>query len=209
MAVTGIVGGISKASGTSTTFTAEAMTNSGDNMRYSITNAAKAYWDTTATYLFEKSTNGGSSWSPITTGFTVEYAGGNIVFTVSQGTALFRVGGKYFTLTQVGGGFNWKLDAENDMLEVTDFQANGWKTYVEGQSTFSGSFEKFWLDGTTFAELGNELLVIVLYIDSGASKLRYEGYAIIKKDGVETPFDGLVKTSVDFQGNGAFYYRAG
>lgn len=209
MAVTGVVGGISKASGVSTVFTAEAMTDSGDHMRYFITNAAKGYWDLSAPLTVEKSTNGGTSWAAVTTGFIVELCGGNLVFAVSQTTAIFRVTGKYFTLAAVGGGFNWKLDAENDLLESTDFQSNGWKTYVEGQSSFSGSFEKFWVDGTSLADLGNELIMIVLYIDAGASKIRYEGYAIIGKNGVETPVDGLVKESIDFTGNGAFYYRAG
>jgi hypothetical protein len=198
-----LIGAIYKASGTSTAFTNEAMTNSGDNKRYSITNTAKAYWDNTQAVTVK--VNGVT----VTTGFTIEYAGGNVVFTVSQGANPVTVSGSYLPVAQVGGGYNWKLDAENDMIECTDFQSGGWKTFVEGQSTFSGSLEKYWLDGTTFAEIGNDTLVLVLYVDGGANKLRYEGYAEFKKDGVETPYDGLIKTSVDFQGNGPFYYRAG
>jgi hypothetical protein len=209
MAISGVVGAIYKAQGTSTAFSAEAMTNSGDNMRYAITNAAKAYWDNTAAVTVEKSTNGGGSWAAVTTGFTIEYAGGNIVFTASQGTALFRTGGKYLTAAAIGGGFNWKCDVEADMLECTTFASAGWKEYVPGLGGFSGSFEKYWLDGTTFADIGNDTLILVLYVDAGASKLRYEGYAEIKTDSLETPNDDLVKTSVDFQGSGKLYYRAG
>lgn len=203
MAVTGVVGGIYKASGVSTAFTNEAMTNTGDNMRYAITNGAKAYWDVSNGVTVK--VNGVT----VTTGFTIEYAGGNVVFAVSQGANPVTVTGKYFTLASVGGGYNWKLDAENDLLDATEFSSNGWRVYIEGQSSFIGSFEKFWLDGTSLADLGNELLVLVLYVDSGVSKIRYEGYALLKKNGIETAFDGLVKETIDFNGNGQFYYRAG
>jgi hypothetical protein len=208
LAISGLVGAIYKASGTSTTFTAQAMTNSGDNKRYFITDRTKAYWDDQAALTLEKSTNG-TTWSAVTSGFTVEYAGGYVEFAADQGTLQFRISSKSFALVAIGGGYNWSLDIESEQVECTNFNSNGWKEYTTTLNGFSGSFEKYWEDGASFSELGNESLILVLYVDGGASKLRYEGYARINTDSISSAVDGLVEESLDFQGSGKIYYRAG
>jgi hypothetical protein len=331
MAVTGIVGGIYKASG-KVNFTTEAMTNTGDNLTYKITDVNKRYWDRTATFVVRKDGAVQSS------GFIIEHAGGQVVFAASQGAGVITVTGVYMPVYQVAGGFNWKLDIESDLVEATTFGSNGWKEYIQTLNGFSGSFEKYWLteerknlippfsdsawtlhvnavatssslltltasgtsqdskvsfpalpsqpytlsgtvnanskifvysynasdvktnilngvsvtssftsladtvklevvcsnsataSGTfTFSNLQIELgssattyaprvvledevtkdLALVLYVDGGANKLRYEGYGDIKKTGIETPVDGLIKQSIDFTGDGKIYYRAG
>lgn len=208
MAISGHVGAIYKASGTSVAFTASAMTNSGDNLRYYITDTAKRYWDNTKAVTVEKSTDGGTNWVIVTTGFTIEYAGGHVVFSVSQGTALFRVSASNFTAAQIGGGFNWTVDIEADTLECTDYEAAGWRKFVSGHKGFTGSFEMYWANGTNLSELGSDV-ILVLYVDSGANKYRYEGYAKVNTNGIETPTDDLVTETLDFQGAGEIYYRAG
>jgi hypothetical protein len=205
MAISGAIGAIYKASGTSTTFTNAAMTNTGDNKRYKITDATKAYWDTSAAVTVKV------DGSTVTSGFTIEYAGGNVVFTASQGASVVTVTGKSFPVTAIGGGYNWTVDVESDLVECTNFNSNGYKEYTPSYNGFSGSFESYWQGGTDvrFSDLANELLVIVLYTDNTANKNRYEGYAIINTNSVDVPNDDLVHDNCDFQGTGQLYYRVG
>lgn len=203
MAISGAIGAIYKASGTSATFTNAPMTNTGDNKRYKITDATKAYWDTTAALTVKV------DGVTVTSGFTVEYAGGNVVFDASQGASVVTVTGKSFTVAAIGGGYNWSVDIESELVECTDFNSSGFKKYTPITSGFSGSFETYWSSGENFSELGNQLLVLVLYTDNTANKNRYEGYAIISANNVENPVDGLVTDNCDFTGTGKLYYRAG
>ncbi|WP_201319140.1 hypothetical protein [Paenibacillus sp. EPM92] len=209
MAVSGAVGAIYKAAGTATAFSQKPMTNVGDNKRYFVTDRAVCYWDDETPVTVEKSTNGGTNWTTVTTGFEIEHAGGFVAFSADQGTAIFRVSGKYFTPIQIGGGFSWTLDIEREMHDATTFESGGWREFVSGLGGFTGSFEKYWSNGEIFSELGNEQLILVLYVDAGPSKNRYEGYGILNTDSIETPVDDLVSEAIDFQGSGKIYYRAG
>lgn len=212
MAISGVVGAIYKASGTSAAFTAQAMTQEAGsgNKRYYITDRTKAYWDNTTAVTVEKSTDG-TTWTIITTGFQIEHAGGYVDFETDQAAATFRVSGKNFTPVAIGGGFNWTLDIATDTLEVTTFLSAGWKEFLSAQRGFSGSFEKYWKDTETWiGEVGNTNMILVLYADVvGASKARYEGYATITANSVSTPADDLITESCDFAGAGQLYYREG
>lgn len=209
MAVSGAVGAIYKAAGTATAFSQKPMTNSGDNKRYFVTDRTVCYWDDKTPVTVEKSTDGGTSWTTVTTGFEIEHAGGYVAFAADQGTATFRVSGKSLVISQIGGGFNWTLDIERETIDATTFDSGGWREFVHGLGGFSGSFEKYWLNGEIFSELGNEQLILILYVNAGPSKIRYEGYGILNTDSIETPVDGLVSESIDFQGDGKIFYRAG
>lgn len=211
MAISGVVGAIYKASGTSATFTQKALTNTGDHKSYYITDRTIAYWDQTAVLTLEKSVNGGTNWTTVTSGFEVQHAGGFIVFAVSQtATPIFRVSGKNFTPVAVGGGYNWSVDIEADTLEATTFQNNGWKSFIPSVKGFTGTFEIYWADGATnIADLNNVNMIVVLYTDVTAAKTRYEGYASFTKFGINTPNDNLVTQSIEFKGGGKLHYRAG
>ncbi|WP_256846912.1 hypothetical protein [Paenibacillus sp. Pae108] len=209
MAINGAVGAIYQTSGPSVEFSQKELTNSGDNMRYYITEATSRYWDNSAPVTIEKSTNGGSSWVIVTTGFTIEHAGGHVVFDTDQGNAIFRATGKKFNTVFVGGGFNWSLDIEVETMDSTTFASSGWREFSRSFAGFSGSFEQYWTNGEASLQVGQATFIIILYVDSGTSKSRYEGYAIITSDSIETASDSLVQETIDFNGNGKIYYRAG
>lgn len=183
-----------------TTFTDEATTKNADFTRWTITAVAKRYWDLNTAIVVKK--NAGV----ITTGFTIEYPGGVIVFNPAiLTTDVILVSGKYFTVAQEGGFFNWSLDISADNAEATVL-GSGWKEFVTTVNGFTGSAEMYWGSNRFFALMGSTV-ILVLYADSVTSMARYECFAIISGDGIETPVDDLVKETIDFQGTGQLYYR--
>lgn len=207
MAIAGKVAAIHKESGASAAFVDAATTANATYTRYTITNAANRYLDRNVAVTVKKN-------SVIqTTGFTIEYAGGVVVFAAALApTDTVTVSGNAFPMAQVGGAFNWSLDLELETEDVTTFASGGWREVLPTLKGFSGSAEMFWLDGSFFSELtspeGAEM-VLVFYVDSGPSKLRYEGYARLAGVGVETPVDAIVRQTLEFTGDGPLYYREG
>jgi hypothetical protein len=201
MAIAGKLGAVYvQTTDAATAFTNEATTKNGDFTRWTITAATKRYWDKDTAVTVKK--NGGT----ITTGFTIEYVGGVIVFNPAILTSdVITVSGKYWTVSQVGGFFNWSLDAAVATEEATAF-GDSFKGYVPTLAEWSGSAEKYWGDAAFLTALGTEV-VVVLYADASSSYARYEGFAVITADGAETPVDGLITETIDFTGNGALYYR--
>lgn len=208
--VHGSAGRVLVSTGAATAFTNQTcphVTGSGYT-RYQI-GATYRYLDPATAVVVQKSTDGGTTWpTTVTTGFEIEHAGGFIVFASAQGAGdQFRLAsGKYFTMAEWGQLINWKLDINREMQDVTTF-GGSIKTFLPGLGEVSGSAEGFWQDGTQHATLtANTLVMLALYTDYGTPKSRYDGYGYLKKDGVETAVDDVVKESVDFQLNRAWYH---
>ena len=106
---------------------------------------------------------------------------------------------------------NWKLDIEADMLESSNFGTAGWKTFVAGLKSWGGSFELEWkvsTDTTGQKALQDALLggtSVALTLDVNGTN-NYSGTAFMKKEGLETPVDGIVTGSFDYQGTAALTY---
>lgn len=200
MSIAGKLGAVYRSDGVSAAFTDEATTKNASYTRYSITSVAKRFWDDTAAIVVKK--NGAT----ITSGFTIEYAGGVIVFGVALlGADVITVSGKYFNIAQCATFFNWKLDANLDLKEVTTFASNGWKEQLATMKSWSTSAEGYWADGT-FAGLLGVSIIISLFVDTTTNK-RYEGYIYLKKNSITEPVDDVVKESVDIEGDGPLYYH--
>lgn len=204
MALAGLVAAVYKQTTDAVVvFTDEATTGDAGHTRYQIDNVAKRYWDKSETVTVKKNNVIQAD------GFTIEHLSGFVVFDVAlQPTDVVTVSGKYLTVSQVGGMFNWSLDLEADEEEVTTFASGGWKEFLVSNLGFSGSAEQYWGDDEFFQALGTEV-ILVLYTDAGAGKIRYEGYAVISGDGIEAPQDGIVQETVNFRGTGPLFYREG
>lgn len=202
MALAGKVGAVYvQTSAAPVAFLDEATTANAAYTRYTITNATKRYWDKNTAVTVKKNS------VVQTTGFTIEYTGGVVVFdTPLLGTDVVVVSGNYLTVAQSGGFFNWSADTGADMSDITTFASNGWKEVQPTVKEWSGSAEAFWGDSSFFDKLGTEV-VVVLYVDAGAAKYRFEGFAIITGNGIEVNVDDVVQESIDFQGVGPLYYR--
>lgn len=200
MAIAGKVGAVyMQTTDSAIAFNAEPMTNSGDNTRYYITDRDKAYWyknATTTVYV-----DGVEE-----TAVTIEYAGGYIEFdSALTGTETVTVTGGYLTVSQVAGFFSWSADVNSDMQESTTF-GDSWKEFMPTLKDFTASAEKYWITNNISDRLGEEV-VLVLYVDSGTNKNRYEGFALISSDSIEDSVDALINESIEFQGTGNLYYR--
>lgn len=183
-----------------TAFTNEATTANTARTRYTITNTVKRYWSKGVALVVKV---GGVT---VTTGYTLEYAGGVVVFDVAQAVgAVVTVSGSYVVVAQAGGFFDWSLEPTMDTQEKTTFQSNGWKEYKTTIKGFTVSAEAFWGDERFFNTLGTEL-IIVLYVGVAAIT-RYEGYAVVSSDGISTAVDELIQETVEFTGDGPICYR--
>jgi len=182
-------------------FTDQATTPDAAYKRYQVTNPAYRYWPLGATITVKKNS------TIVTAGFTLERAGGYVVFdTALAPTDVVTVSGQALTLVQCGGFFNWSVDTDAENADATTFASGGWKEYVQTVKGWSGSAEAYWGDDRFFKSLG-EIIVVKLFVDSGASQKCLEGFAMIRGEGVETAVDDLVKESIDFEGVGPLYFR--
>lgn len=203
MAISGKIGAVyvSDVNTAPVSFTDQATTKDATLTRYQVTNIAYRYWPLDAAITVKKNT------SPVTSGFTLERAGGYVVFnTPLQATDVVTVSGQALTMIQCGGFFNWSVDCEADTAEVTTFASNGWKEFLATVKGWSGSAEAYWGDKRFFDSLG-QIIVVKLFIDSGASQKCLEGFAVVTSDGIETATDDIVQESVDFEGVGPLYFR--
>lgn len=198
-AIAGKVGSIyMKTTASATATTGEAMTNSGDNTVYYITNTAKRYWDknSSVTVYVDATPE---------TAVTIDYIGGRVTFdTPLTGVEVVTVDVSYWTVSEKAGFYNWTLDLVADLEDSTTFADNGWRAFTPTLKGFNISAEAYWQDETFQSRLGEEV-VVALYANE-ANDERYEGFAYITTDAVNTPGDGLVEDNVTFTGNGELYY---
>lgn len=182
MAIAGKVGAVyvSDIDAAPVSFVDQATTDSGDHKRYQVTNPAYRYWPLDEPITIEV------DGAPVTTGFTLERAGGFVVFDVARGALeVVTVSGKALTLIQAGGFFNWSVDGDGDDVDATTFESGGWKEFTRVLTGWSGSAEAFWGDERFFKSLG-EILVVKLFVDAGPSQDCLEGFALINSDGIES-----------------------
>jgi hypothetical protein len=185
-------------------FTDEATTGSEDYKRYSINSAAKRYWDKNTAVIVKKNN------IVQTSGFTVETVGGVIVFASALAPDdAVTVSGKYVTVLQPAGFFNWSVQTSVKTLETTCFESNEWDEFVIGDKSWKGSAEKFWVTDSEFiSKIGTEV-ILALYTDFGTAKTRFEGYGIVEASDVTIPVNELVKEKIGFTGVGPLYFREG
>ena len=203
MAITGMTGAVyvSDVNAAPVSFTDKPCTGDSERKRYRIDDPDLRYWDPSVPVLVE--VNGAS----VATGFKLEGAGGYVGFKEALSTgAEVTVSGQALTMVQAGGFFNWSIDTDAIDEDATDFESGGWKEFVRTLNGWSGSAEAFWGDYRFFDSLG-KTVVVKLFTDAGEAQGCLEGFAVITGEGIESPVEGLVEESIDFQGTGPLYIR--
>lgn len=205
MAITGMTGAVyvSDVNTAPVSFNEKLCIGDATRKRYQIDEEDFRYWDPDAPVWVQ--VNG----VPIVAGFTLEHAGGFVVFDetlILDVEDKVTVSGKALTLIQAGGFFNWSIDGDGEDAEATTFASQGWKEFVRTLKGWSGSAEAYWGDTQFFDSLG-EIVVVKLFVDAGPAQDCFEGFAIINGDGIEAPVDGLVQETIDFTGTGPLYLR--
>ena len=184
------------ASGTPISFTDEATTASSGYKVYTITNQAKRFWSRNYAVTVKKNGN------VITTGFTVQYPGGKIIFTTAlQPTDVVTVSGYYIPVSQVAQAKEWSLDVDVETQEATVFSSQ-WKQFVVTYRSGSGSLSQWWAD-SFFLDNLTGLLGFELNVESGKT---YRFYGYLTKDSIKVAADSLVEESLDFVADGQIYY---
>ena len=121
-------------------------------------------------------------------------------------------------MKQYGGFFNWSLDDTADVVETTDFQDSGHKTYIACLDGWTAAAERHWLNSGMFRMIGSKT-VAKFYVDNddtakgigSASDTgsKYEGYALVIGISPTVAVDSLVNESLSFQGTGQLTYESG
>lgn len=182
-------------------FTDKPTTPDAEYKRYQVTDPACRYWDPETPVTVKIDGN------VVTTGFTLEGAGGYVVFDEAQDSeAVVTVSGAALTVDQAGGFFNWSINAEVEEQDATTFESQGWKEFEPLLKEWTGSAEAFWGDDRFFRSLGKPV-VVKLFVDAGPSQTCLEGYAIITGQDIETPVSGLVEQSIDIRGVSPLWLR--
>jgi hypothetical protein len=206
-AIVGYQADLYMASGAGVTFTTEAVGNTGDNQAYRASVTAHRYWDDTSALTVEFSVNGGANWNPAVAGtYTVQYCGGVITFTTVDAARTVRASGKYLAISQIGQASSWEANPSANLLDVTTFGSNGWKTKLVSLKEASAKATRYYIDGAFLALLGGRF-VLVLYTNFAAGS-RLEGFAYLKTPAVKVSVDSTVDESLDFEIDGKLFYLA-
>jgi hypothetical protein len=184
--------------------TKEACTEDATHLRYQITATTKRLLDPATTVIVY-----GDNVEIAASNYTIEYAGGVIVFTVDPNVTALTVTGAYLQVAAGEGYFSWSLDPQMDTADTTEFGAAA-KSFLATLSSFTGSAERFWYDQSNMVLLkAGTRIALRLYVDTstGAEKW-FECYAKLTGDSVTTPHDDVIKETINFQGDFGIYYRA-
>lgn len=205
-AIAGYQADLYMASGASVTFTQEVMADFGDHKTYNVAtgNTAHRYWDDQSALTIQTSPDG-TTWTTVTTGFTVRYVGGQVTFTTADATRQVRASGKYLAISQVGSAYDWELSPTANILDITTF-GNGWKQKISGMKDATAKASKYFIDGTFFNLLGSRF-VIIFYVAFSAGT-RFEAFAWLKTDPTKVGVDAVIDEELDLEIDGQLFYQA-
>ena len=96
---------------------------------------------------------------------------------------------------------SWSLDLAGDTLDTTDFNSIGWRTFIAGLKSWTGSVELF-VDATTRIQPSdvNSSATITVYLNSSNF---LTGTAICNGWSPSLAVDGVETQSLSFTGTGA------
>lgn len=189
----------------SVAFTNEAFTDSGDHKTFTITNAAKRYWDNTAALTIQTTTDG-TTWTT-TTAYVAQYCGGVIILNVALVGASpgVRASGSYLPYSTVGSATSVEISHMLDILDSTSFDDGGWKTKV---ASLVGSEYKLshWYIDTFFTDIITNKTRFVLSAYSGANaNQRYDAFGYIKSDSLKFAVKNLNSEDISFETDGQVF----
>lgn len=185
-------------------FLDEPMTANADRTRYTITDATKRYWNRYADFVVEV------DGTPITSGYSIEYAGGVVVFEEALEVGeVVTVSGEYVQVEQLAGFFNWSLSVNNKTIDVTAYESGEWEEFVLATKNFTVNAEKYWYVDKTFPTLVGQDVIIVCYTNFGAPKTRFEGWATLGQVDINSPVNEIINERLSLTGKDGIYYRAG
>ena len=103
---------------------------------------------------------------------------------------------------------SFSLETTGDTIETSNMGTTA-RTYKAGLTAWSGTASLFWdeLDaGQLSLTVGSEITIKVYPEGASAGDKYYTGSAIVTAKSVSASFDGLVESSISFQGTGTLSF---
>jgi hypothetical protein len=150
----------------------------------------------------------GSTTLESSTKYTVNYVQGKFEYkadqTVSTGT--YQADIEYLTATSIAGGREWQVNIEADMFEVSEFGSAGWKEYLPNLNGATVTINRYWEDSTFFDYLTLDTKFLVELVVNSANGWKYESYARVQSDQINTSVDAIVGETINLQVDGQLYF---
>lgn len=184
-----------------TTMTGEATTEV-TTTRFQITNAAHRYIDKTSAITVKV---GGTTQ---TTGYSIEYAGGFVVFDSSKTGLVVTVDGKWWTMATIAQLYNWELDVKPTTVDCSVF-GDTFKSYVHCGNDVSGSAKGYWLTADYYRmdDTSNSAGVSLPVVFYPNATQFYEGLFYVDGLKLDVPINSIIKSDLTFKGDGDLYFR--
>lgn len=147
----------------------------------------------------------GSTWATVSTGYTVQFCGGIVVFNtaVGLGTTSCRVTYNYLTISQALQAKSVDIQVQQDIADITTFASGGWKVKLPLLADVTVKLAQWWIDVFYITNMGN-LLVLVMYSGANANQ-QFACYGYLKTDGIKFDVKGVIEEALDFESHGAVY----
>jgi len=190
------------------------LTDSGDHKTFNVPGAdfgTRRYWDRTANFTVQTSTDGGSTWSTAAAGtYTIRYVTGQVVLaTALTGTPACQIlSGAYLPFSTFASMKQWEATPQLDLYDASTF-GSPWKTYVPGMLGADIKLEQFYTDLTFINQITANTAFVVSCLTGRNATERFEGFARLKSDDLKVPVNGLEEESLSYTIDGQWYYFAG
>jgi hypothetical protein len=102
--------------------------------------------------------------------------------------------------------YNWTVDAQTDVADVTSFLCDGvqFKEFIPLLNMFTVSSEAFWGNGDFLDNLTSNF-ILSLYIDT-VNGYRYDGLGKLTSDNISNDVADVVNETIEFQGDNDLKY---
>lgn len=212
-AIAGFGGSVIITSTPNVALTNYVLTDAGDHKTFNVPSAdfgTKRYWDRTATFTVQTAPDG-STWTTVTSGFTIRFVTGQVLFTnaVTGATPSCRIlSGAYLPFSTFANMKQWEATPGLDLYDSSTFGSQ-WKQYTPGLLGADLKLDQFYTDLTFANQITSNTAFVVSCLTGRNATERYEGFAYLKSDDVKVPVNGLEEESLTYTVTGQFYFFEG
>lgn len=121
--------------------------------------------------------------------------------------------GKVLVLVPVGGFLNWKLEVEQEIVDVTTL-GDSYRQRQRLQTGWRAEAERFWIDENFSLDVSagkvslGERFVVSFFVNAETSWMyRYVGFASVEGFDLDTSARGVVRTALRFRGDDSLFFR--
>lgn len=203
MALAGYNSQVLIASLPSVAFTNEA-TSTTDLTTYTITNSAHRYFDKSVPTVVQTSPDG-TTWSTVTTGFTLYRANARVVFASAQpaGTQVRFASGNYFPYATIAEAASCEFSGKMGVENTTVFNTTGTQSFTPTTLTGTLKYSSFWINTARALSLqARDFLIVSFQLSTGN---RYEGFCYASDCDIKDDVNKTVNQDLIFQLTDEFF----